>query len=425
VNNHLFAVSLILVSLILLGAATVSGLVMVVAAPFLLYLLGSALLNGEAPKLTIARSLSRSRVLPGESVEVTVTVANEGSAVRELLIEDLLPHGLRVTHGQSCASTTLPSGRQISYSYTVTGSRGTYEFTRVSLSSAGDLPLASRVIRYEIEDELVTLPDHRALSRIPIAPRRTLVYSGTLPARRGGEGTEFFDIREHGGEPLRHINWRASARTPDRLYVNEFQQERVADVAVLLDLRRRVYPSDDGRFLFDAAASAAASLADVVLDAGNRVGLLGYGLSLDWLTPGFGKRQKHRLFTRIARFEPGDSHVFYRLDAIPDQLFPAGSQVVLVSPLAGDDYRSLERLQTIGYAVMVVSPDPVAHEWRVVGRPSLENSRRLCRAERITMLSRLRRSGVAVIDWDTAEPLEQAVSRSFAAIRAAWRRRYR
>ena len=214
---------------------------------------------------------------------------------------------------------------------------------------------------------------------------------------------------------------RLSARHEERLYVNEFQQERVADVAILLDLRSRAYPNHAWRALFDASASAAASLADVLLDAGNRVGYLGYGLSLDWLSPGFGKHQKYRLLSRIARSVPGESHVFHRLDEIPDRLFPSGSQIIVVSPLLGDDFRALERLQLTGYAVMVVSPDAVAYERRTAVVQPSRNAWRLCHAERLAILQRLRRSGVAVIDWEIDQSLESAVSRSMGVIQATWR----
>jgi uncharacterized protein (DUF58 family) len=163
----------------------------------------------------------------------------------------------------------------------------------------------------------------------------------------------------------------------------------------------------------------------VLLDSGNRVGYLGYGLSLDWLSPGFGKHQKHRVLSRIARSMPGNSHVFHRLDEIPYRLFPAGSQVIVVSPLIGDDFRALERLQQSGYAVLVVSPDAVAYERRTAEPPPSTSAWRFSRAERLAILHRMRRSGVAVIDWDTDTPLEAAVAHSFGGIQATWRHGFR
>ncbi|MFW6261869.1 MAG: DUF58 domain-containing protein, partial [Spirochaetota bacterium] len=161
------------------------------------------------------------------------------------------------------------------------------------------------------------------------------------------------------------------------------------------------------------------------VDAGNRVGYLGYGLSLDWLSPGFGRVQRHRILNRIARAQPGESHVFFRLDALPERLFPAGSQVILVSPLTEDDPSALERLQAGGYAVMVVTPDPLPPAPDADAAPALHEAARIARLQRAVLLRRLRHRGIAVIDWDTASPLGSAVARAHGGIVATWRHRHR
>ncbi len=417
----LFALLGCVVGLALLALA---GPILLVATPLFLYFLASWLIPARVPELEITRSLGRDRANPDEPVEITIRVRNTGPALHLVRIEDLIPDGVRVVDGSTRCSTTLAIGEEVHYRYTVTGTRGSYEFDEIVVSSRSVISLASARQTLRIPQELVMLPHHRSLERIPIAPRRTLVYAGTNRARLGGEGTEFFDIREHrGSAAVRHVNWRASARFEDRVFVNEFEEERVADVAVLLDCRLRAYPAPATGELFDAAASAAASFSDLLLDSGNRVGYLGYGLSLDWLTPGFGKVQKQRLLTRIARAYPGESHVFSTFEALPERLFPAGSQVIVVSPLMANDLQAIERLSLLGYAVMVVTPNPIPliipERTDRVG----SDAARLLRLERAVLLQRLRHSGSAVIDWDTQESLERAVARSFGQIMAAWRAR--
>lgn len=425
-RNQLLAVSGLTLVVVFTGLVTLSGTLMLVATPLVLYLLGSWLLAPPPAELRVVRRLERERANPDEQVGVEVAVENVGAPLAEVAVRDLVPEGLRVVRGVPRARARLASGETLTFSYAVVGTRGSYEFERIVVETAGDLALRSAARAYDIQQELITLPDHRALARIPIAPRRTLVYAGTNPARRGGEGTEFFDVREHrGGESLRHVNWKASARSPDRLFVNEYQQERVADVAILLDCRSRAYPPAAGGDRFDAAATAAASLVDVIVDAGNRVGYLGYGLSLDWLSPGFGRVQKHRILNRIARAWPGESHVFFRLDALPERLFPAGSQVILVSPLTEDDPPVLERLQASGYAVMVVTPNPLPPAPEPEAPPALRAAARIARLRRAVLLRRLRHRGIAVIDWDTGSPLASAVARAYGGIVAAWRHRHR
>lgn len=424
-KHPLLAVTLLLVALVTTALLTLSGTILLVGTPLLLVLLGSWLLSPEHVDLAVSRRLTRERANPEEPVEIVVSVENRGESLAELRVADRPPHGIRVVAGSTEAIGALAHGEALELSYTVCGTRGTYEFDSVVLESGGDLVLRPRRGVRRVEQELVILPDNRSLSRIPIAPRRTLVYAGTNAANRGGDGTEFFDIREHSGvESLRHVNWRASARHPETLFVNEFQQERVADVAILLDCRLSSYPGGASDPLFEASASAAASLADVTLDAGNRVGFLGYGVSLDWLSPGYGRIQKHRVLNRLARAYPGESHVFARLEAIPERLFPAGSQVIIVSPLTQDDPRDLERLVAFGYAVMVVTADPTPALPDNL-EPEIREAARIVRLQRTVLLRRLRHVGIAVVDWDTRRSFEEAVARSMGEILAARRRRHR
>ncbi len=425
-KNQLLVTVLLLSVVVFTGLMTLSGTLMLVGTPLLVYLLGSWLGRPAPPRLTVERRVTPERANPDEPIRIEVRVENLGAYLPEVVVEDRLPDGIRLVEGNPRQIASLPEGAELSFEYAVTGSRGSYDFRSIDVAVAGALPLRAHHFTYAVEHELIMLPNHRSLARIPIAPRRTLVYAGTNPARQGGEGTEFYDIREHrGAESLRHVNWRASARQPDTLFVNEFQQERVADVAILLDCRNRSYPSPHARALFDASASAAASLVDVILDSSNRVGYLGYGLSLDWLSPGFGRVQKHRILNRIARTNLGESHVFSTLDALPERLFPPGSQVILVSPLTDDDPPALERLQSFGYAVMVVSPNPVPLQIPAELDPVMRESVRLLRLQRAVLLRRLRHVGIAVIDWDTADSLEAAVGKSLGSILAAWRRRRR
>ena len=424
-RNQLAAYGALLSLIIVLGLLALSGSVLLAATPLLLYLLAADLFRRPA-KISVMRNLSASRVGPSTTVEVTVTVLNQGLSLREAVVTDLVPPGLAVVDGQPTAAITLRPGAQFSFSYSVSGGRGSFEFDLTRVEVAGDFPIRKQHYEFSLPQELVTLPNHRALSRIPIAPRRTLVYAGSLPARRGGEGTEFFDVRLHTGRgDPRRINWRLSARRPGELYVNEFQEERVADIGIILDTRLRAYPRAVPRPLFEYAANAAASLADVLLDQGNRVGFLAYGISLDWTAPGFGKVQKQRILTRIAKVSPGKSLVFFKLDEIPDRLFPGGSQLILVSPLTPDDAAPIIRLTALRYAVLVISPDPIPGQATMGQGAAADTALRIARAERLVLIHRLKHAGIPVVDWDTRLPFETAVNRQMGQIQFAWRHRSR
>jgi uncharacterized protein (DUF58 family) len=92
----------------------------------------------------------------------------------------------------------------------------------------------------EAKGRLFVLPPVTRVRHIAIrraAPVSTPVRS---PPGQAAAGTEFFGVREYQpGDSPHSINWRASARYTDTLYANEYQQERVADVGIVLDGRLR------------------------------------------------------------------------------------------------------------------------------------------------------------------------------------------
>ena len=167
------------------------------------------------------------------------------------------------------------------------------------------------------DGQLFILPPVLRLRRVAIQPRRTRIYSGTIPARQGGAGVEFFDVRHYQpGDSPRWINWRATARHPQDVFSNEFEQERAADVGLILDGRRRTNDFGD-RSIFEHSVLATAALADTFLNAGNRVGLLFYGRQITWTMPGYGKLQSERILHDLSLLEPGEFALLWRIICPP------------------------------------------------------------------------------------------------------------
>jgi uncharacterized protein (DUF58 family) len=240
-----------------------------------------------------------------------------------------------------------------------------------------------------------------------------------IPARAGGSGTEFFGVREYQpGDPPHAINWRASSRYSDTLYANEYQQERVADVGIILDGRVRTNEFRRGHSLFDSSVQAAASLADALLNQGNRVGLLLYASYLGWTFPGYGKIQRERILHALASARTGDSQIFSDLENIPTRLFPPESQLVFVSPLTEDDLKPLIRLRARGYDVLVVSPNPVRFElsYLPAANRNMELAGRVLHMERQLFLQQLQRANIHVLDWDVKEPFDLLVKRRMGRV---------
>lgn len=410
---------LLIFGLLLIGLVTLRAEYVTLAIPCAVYLLFGFLNSPETVRIEAARQLSADRVAPGSPVEVKLTVTNHGSRIEELLLEDEVPAGLALRLGSPRSLVTVSPGRSHTWAYTVEGPRGAYAFGALRAEACAHLAVTSRGVRLEAPGHFHVFPVLTRLRYVAIRPRRTRVYAGMIPARAGGTGVEFFGVRAYqNGDSTRWINWRASARH-NELYTNEFQQERVADVGIVLDGRLRTNLFARNRSLFEFSVAAAGALADAFLTQGDRVGLLTYGNYLDWTLPGYGRHQRERILHALAGARTGDSMVFTALKYIPPRLFPPESQLVIVSPLTDDDLEPIVQLRSLGYRVLVISPDPVAFEVaQLIDDPAVKLAERVIRLERNLLLQRLQRAGVQVLDWDVTQPFDQVVRRRLGRVPA-------
>lgn len=400
-------------ALLLTGAAAVRGEFITLALVLVVYLFAGYLFSPDKLKLEAVRHLSVERAAPNAEIVVTVTITNHGSQLDELLLDDGVPAELKIRLGQSRHLIRLPKAASYTFTYTVTGPRGGYGFEAVRAKVNDHFRVTSREIQLEAKGQLFIFPPVTRLRHVAIRPRRTRVYAGTIPARVGGAGTEFFGVREYQpGDSPRVINWRASAHHEDNLYSNEFQQERVADVGIILDGRLRTNEFARGHSLFEYSVQAAAALTDALLTQGNRVGMLVYAAFLRWTIPGYGKIQREKILYSLAHARPGGSEVFSDLGHLPTRLFPPESQIILISPLHQDDLTPLVQLRAQGYQVLVICPNPVKFELSYLHKNrTVELAGRVIQMERMLLLQRVQRAGIQILDWNVAEPFDQVVKR--------------
>jgi uncharacterized protein (DUF58 family) len=403
--------SAIVYSLLLAGLITLRGELLALAIPFALYLVDGFYRAPASPAIQIERMLSSERVAPEMDVVVTLLIKNLGGNIDELYLEDRLSSNLSMRLGSNRHLIRLPKGSSQSVTYTIAGPRGAYNFESVSIEARDSLGLISHSQNIPAKGKLFVFPDVHRVKSVLIRPRKTRVYAGMIPANVGGTGTEFFGVREYqSGDSPRAINWHAVARHQDSLYSNEFQQERVADVGIVLDARAHANLFRGGKSIFEYSVSASAAIADALISQGNRVGLLVYGSYLGWTLPGYGKLQREKILNALARAAIGDSSVFEGLEHLSSRMFPPESQIVLVSSLVNDDLNVVVQLRARGYQVLIVSPDPIKFECSVLpSSADVEVASRVVRIERDLLIQRLERAGVQVIEWDVSRPFEQAV----------------
>jgi uncharacterized protein (DUF58 family) len=413
-TRRLLLLIFLLYAALFLGLASLSGAVIALALPLAVYLAAALLYIPEKPQLSARRTLSTEHVTQGENVTVRLEITNLGKTVEELRVQDILPAEVELVEGQTRAVASLLPGKTVDLEYTIRAKRGIYDFSFVKVTAADYLELFESQVTLEAAAKLLILPHVQELHSIPIRPLRTHGFAGPIPSRKVGSGVNFLGIREYQtGDPLRRINWRVSARHTDEIFSNEFEQERIADIGIILDARQQSDVEVSSGNLFEYAVQATASLADSFLADGNRVGLLIYGRGMESTFPGYGKIQRQRILQSLGRARTGSSYAFKSLENLPTRFFPTGSQIVLVSPLDRDDIPVLIQLRALGYEVMVVSPDSISFEARQYRQEKVAIlATRIARLERAMLLRSLQRVGIAVVNWRVEGSLDDALHRT-------------
>jgi uncharacterized protein (DUF58 family) len=409
--SRIGVVFLLVYGFVLGGLATLDRKTLALAIPFILYIAVGLWDAHDNPALQVERSELPKRVTSLTPIHVKITIRNIGKLNYEVGLVDLIPEGLDIIEGEACILLLLKPGQSIEMSYVVQGKRGIYRFEGIQAILHGSFGLFERKVVFPAKDQVFILPEIPKLRRLLIKPRQTRVYSGNIPSRTGGMGTDFFGVRNYqSGDPFRYINWRVSARYPDSLFSNEFEHERVSTVWLILDARLRNNPISEESGLFEHVIMAGTGLAQLLLNEGNRVGLLVYGGYLQWTFPGYGKIQKERILLSLAQAQPGDLFVFSGLENLPTRAFPTSAQLILISSLDIDDLDVLIHLRGRGYQIILISPNPIKFEER--GLKEEEGGSlalRIARIERYLQLNKIRDAGIQVVDWDVTIPIDQAI----------------
>jgi len=399
--------------LLVAGLAFRSWQVVLLALPPVIVLALGSLFPPARPRLVAVRTLSRDRAEAGRDVDVKLVVRNDGPTLDLVEIVDVLPREFEIVQGTNHAVVSLERGGTMPLSYTVRSPvKGDFRIGPVRVRSLDPLALGAEDAVLPPDARLVVAPTMEDLRRTKLQPRRTHPWFGQVSSRQLGEGTDFWGVREYtAGDEVRRINWKASARL-DRLYTNEYEGERSGDVVIVVDARRESFIGTETDNPIEHGVRAALGIAEHVLASKNRVGLIVQREVLDWVPPAFGRKQLYRILDHLTRVRPGGEWPFAHVAWVLTRFFPRDCLIVLISPL--QDRAALNAviaMEARGYDVAIVSPSPLAIEWRLgEQRPEDQTALRILRMERDNLISQLRRVA-QVVDWDPATPLALALRR--------------
>ncbi|GGM70248.1 uncharacterized protein (DUF58 family) [Halarchaeum rubridurum] len=220
---------------------------------------------------------------PGDDRRVSLAVRGDGALVT---VRDALGTGL---DGDGVVRS-VADGREGGYDVTLR-ERGRHAVGPATVVVSDPFGLWRRSFAAEGRDEVVVYP-----SVVPLGtpPRALAGAVGTAGGR-----SEFAGVREYvRGDPLRDVNWKASAKRPDEYLVTTYAGDGSdARVVVAVDVREGGDP--------DRAAVAAASVVVACLDAGVAVGLRTPNGTLAPASDAGTRRRALELLADLGRAESG------------------------------------------------------------------------------------------------------------------------
>ena len=412
-NSRIFTLVLILLGLLFAALFTRNGDLAWMALPFLVYL-GIGIIQSPSVtkiRLEAVRSVEKGWDNEHPSVEVRVDVSNRGTETVQLHLYDQLQPGMRISDGQISRTTALRVGETTTLEYTFSSERGSFAWETIGVSVSDPLILIQGHLKLPAEARIQVHPELNKFRPLPLRPQRTVHSAGSIPSRLGGSGTDFWGVREyHPGDPLRRLDWRLTARHPRKFFTKEFEQEEIADIGLILDARRKIELQVGQDSLFEHSVRAATSLAEVFLRQGNRVSLLVHGKASVNVYPGYGKVQLNRILSALAKIVVEEEIHFNSLQFISTHMFTSHSLIIVISPLARDDWMLFQRLRAHNYQALLISPDPLHFIRRTLPTdPATQLASQLTWLERQFDIAKITQLWVPVIDWQVNQPLSPLV----------------
>jgi uncharacterized protein (DUF58 family) len=205
--------------------------------------------------------------------------------------------------------------------------------------------------------------DPEVLARIAgLTLRAQHVVEGTISGLHRspfhGFNVEFAEYREYSpGDDLRRLDWRVLGRT-DRYYVKQFEEESNLRATLVMDASASMRYGSGQLTKFDYGATVAASLATLLVDQRDPVGLALFDSQpRKIIPPAATQAQLARIIGELEQSQPDrETELGPVLATLSDQLSGRGLIIIISDLLTDLDavYDGLARLQYRGNEIMML-----------------------------------------------------------------------
>ena len=308
--------------------------------------LGDAVLGFRPRPVSVTRQINGS--LPvGVPCDVTLEFEGHTRVGQTLAVWDHHPPTFECEAMPLSVRAVAGESRTITYRLMPTV-RGKHRFPVVELRIRSPLRLWWRKQNVSCETPVKVYPNFSPVAKyIHLSTDTRNSFFGVRRLRRRGAGSEFHELRDYrSGDPMRQIDWRATARVR-RLISREYQEEKDQRVVFLLDCGRRMRSAEAGGLShFDESLNAILLLSYIALRQGDGVAIGTFGHEATtparWMGPIKGTGRTNEVLNTLYDLEPST--------AMPDYVSAARdlmarhhkhALVVLVTNLRGEDVGDL------------------------------------------------------------------------------------
>jgi len=366
----------------------------------------------ELQNILAMRKVSSSRIFEDGEVDVTLRLQNRSNTSKVLEVRDRVPEVMRIKKGANYVLMELGPQRETEISYTIeTPLRGFYTIGPVCVRVQDAFGLFHNEKEIHLYEDFLVFPKMEDIKDAMIKSRVPKIFTGAVNIRNPGEGSNFYNLREYiPGDPMKKVNWKASARQDGKMMVNEFERDAVSDIILIVDSRKISETGPVSRNSLVYSTRAAASLSQHFLSRRDSVGLVIYGDEITSVDRDTGKKQLYVLLTKLAgAMAKGNTP----MKIVTNRIMPhinRGSPIIILTPLEGDPtiVDAVRDLRSRNFDVTILSPSSLEFEFdaRRLDRTGYE----VLKTERDILMAELRGLGAFVMDWEPDMMLNTALS---------------
>jgi uncharacterized protein (DUF58 family) len=396
-------------TLVVLGVMMKSWQPLVASAVALTYIGLAGLRGAPRPSLEVRHRVAQDAVARGTVAKASVRVTCVDRPADTLEVFDPLPDHCDLVRGRNGALLSIGIGEGETFSYDFIPYRlGRTRLGRLKWRSADANGMFFEEGEAKGDRSIRVLPPWEDVRHVRLRPRTARRPFGFSPARGRGRGTEFFGLRDYlPGDPRRSIMWKTSLRI-GRLVCFDREDERVADVLLILDLRTPALAGTHELTTHDAVVQGAANIARRALADRHRLGIMYVRDRIAFLPPSKIRQRLLRDVEQLGLPDVDDVFPVPWLTWLVRRTYPRGAHVVALTPLLDDELVScLARIATWN-DVRVLVPN-VTGPPPALGEPRATRvSREVLLLKRDVRAARLR-IGCDVVFWEPADGVAAAL----------------